>query len=127
MSRETSAGTGKLYGLERVCRVLESPRSTIYAQQARDSATVVPLRPQRRGPKPKMPDPELLWPSAPIWKPRSSPARGTEKSGRGCASCGAFASPATNFTASARNSAVYRRFAIRRLAPPFAIAKNPKC
>jgi hypothetical protein len=31
MSCETSAGTGKSYGLERVCRVLEFPRSTIYA------------------------------------------------------------------------------------------------
>jgi putative transposase len=60
MSRETSAGAGKLYGLERVCRVLEFPRSTLYAQQARDSAKVVPLRPQRRGPKPKMPDADLL-------------------------------------------------------------------
>ena len=60
MSREISAGAGKLYGLERVCRVLEFPRSTIYAQQARESAKVVPLYPQRRGPKPKMPDAELL-------------------------------------------------------------------
>lgn len=60
MSREISAGVGKSYGLERVCRVLEFPRSTIYAQQARESAKVVPLRPQRRGPKPKMPDAELL-------------------------------------------------------------------
>lgn len=60
MSRETSAGAGKLYGLERVCRVLEFPRSTLYAQQARDSAKVVPLRPQRRGPKPTMPDADLL-------------------------------------------------------------------
>ena len=60
MSRETSAGAGKLYGLERVCRVLEFPRSTLYAQQARDSAKVVALRPQRRGPKPKMPDADLL-------------------------------------------------------------------
>ena len=60
MSREISAGAGKPYGLERVCRVLEFPRSTIYAQQARESAKVVPLYPQRRGPKPKMPDAELL-------------------------------------------------------------------
>ena len=60
MSREISAGAGKPYGLERVCRVLEFPRSTIYAQQARESAKVVPLRPQRRGPKPKMPDVDLL-------------------------------------------------------------------
>jgi len=60
MSREISAGAGKPYGLERVCQVLEIPRSTIYAQQARESAKVVPLHPQRRGPKPKIPDAELL-------------------------------------------------------------------
>ena len=60
MSCETSEGTGKPYGLERVCRVLEFPRSTIYAQQARESAKVVPLRPQRRGPKPKVADADLL-------------------------------------------------------------------
>lgn len=60
MSREISAGAGKLYGLKRVCRILEFPRSTIYAQQARESAKVVPLRRQQRGPKPKLPDAELL-------------------------------------------------------------------
>ena len=60
MSRETSAGAGKTYGLERVCRVLEFPRSTIYAQQARETATVAPLFPVRRGPKPKMADADLL-------------------------------------------------------------------
>lgn len=60
MSREISAGAGKPYGLERVCRVLEFPRSTIYAQQAREAAKVVPLRAQRRGPKPKVPDADLL-------------------------------------------------------------------
>jgi putative transposase len=60
MSRETSAGTDRPYGLERICRVLEFPRSTIYAQQARESLKVVPLHPQRRGPKPKMSDADLL-------------------------------------------------------------------
>jgi len=45
MSRETSDGAGQPYGLERVCRVLEWPRSTIYAQQVRESAKVVPLFP----------------------------------------------------------------------------------
>ncbi|MGB4673517.1 MAG: hypothetical protein WBH99_06170 [Azovibrio sp.] len=45
MSRETSVGTGKPYGLERVCRVLEFPRSTVYAQQARESANGVALHP----------------------------------------------------------------------------------
>lgn len=60
MSRESSAGAGQPYGLERVCRVLEFPRSTIYAQQARESAKGVPLHPMRRGPKPKLPDADLL-------------------------------------------------------------------
>nr|HQV16640.1 integrase core domain-containing protein [Denitromonas sp.] len=48
------------YGLKRVCRVLEFPRSTLYCRQARESATVIPLCPQRRGPKPKVPDTDLL-------------------------------------------------------------------
>lgn len=60
MSRETSVGVGKPYGLKRVCRVLKLPRSTICAHQARAGATVVPLRPQRRGPKPQLPDGDLL-------------------------------------------------------------------
>jgi putative transposase len=47
MSQTTSPGAGKPYGLERVCRVLEFPRSTIYAQQARENAKVVPLHPVR--------------------------------------------------------------------------------
>ena len=60
MSRQTSEGAGKRYGLKRVCRVLEFPRSTLYAQQARESATVIPVCPQRRGPKPKVADTDLL-------------------------------------------------------------------
>lgn len=60
MSQTTSPGTGKPYGLARVCRVLEFPRSTIYAQQARETAKVVPLHPVRRGPKPTISDADLL-------------------------------------------------------------------
>lgn len=60
MSRQTSEGAGKRYGLKRVCRVLEFPRSTLYDRQARESATVIPLCPQRRGPKPKVADIDLL-------------------------------------------------------------------
>jgi len=60
MSRTISSGIGKPYGLERVCRVLGFPRSTIYAARARESSNVVPLVAQRRGPKPKMPDADLL-------------------------------------------------------------------
>lgn len=60
MSRETSAATGKTYGLQRVCRVLELPRSTIYTQQAKHNAKVVALHPARRGPKPKITDADLL-------------------------------------------------------------------
>lgn len=60
MSRETSTGAGKSYGLQRVCRVLQVARSTIYGQQARESAKVVRLHALRRGPKPKVSDAELL-------------------------------------------------------------------
>ncbi len=60
MSQATSPGTGKPYGLARVCRVLAFPRSTIYAQQTRENAKVVPLHPARRGPKPKIADADLL-------------------------------------------------------------------
>jgi hypothetical protein len=60
MSRATSAGTGTPYGLERVCRVLGFPRSTIYARKARESTNVVPLVAHRRGPKPRTPDADLL-------------------------------------------------------------------
>jgi transposase InsO family protein len=60
MSRAISAGAGKPYGLERVCRVLAFPRSTIYAQQVREASKVVPLQALRRGPKPAVPDAELL-------------------------------------------------------------------
>lgn len=48
MSTEISPEAGKRYGLQRVCRVLELPRSTIYAQRAR--AKVVALHPKHRGP-----------------------------------------------------------------------------
>jgi putative transposase len=60
MSRETSASAGKPYGLQRVCRVLDIPRSTIYAQERRQAANVVPLHRARRGPKPKVSDADLL-------------------------------------------------------------------
>jgi len=60
MSAETSTATGCRYGLERICRVLEFPRSTIYAKGAAESRKVIALRPKRRGPKPKMSDECLL-------------------------------------------------------------------
>lgn len=60
MSAEISPGAGWRYGLERVCRVLEVPRSTIYAKRAAESRKVVALRPKRRGPAPKMSDEKLL-------------------------------------------------------------------
>jgi putative transposase len=60
MSREISEVVGKPYGLERVCRILDFPRSTIYARQARESTRVIPLHPMRRGPKPTVPDADLL-------------------------------------------------------------------
>jgi putative transposase len=60
MSHEISVSAGKSFGLQRVCQVLEFPRSTIYAVRARASANVTPIVPRKRGPKPKMPDADLL-------------------------------------------------------------------
>jgi transposase InsO family protein len=60
MSQTTSPGSGKAYGLERVCRVLNFPRSTVYAQRAKEAAKVVALHAVRRGPKPKITDADLL-------------------------------------------------------------------
>ena len=60
MSAEISTDTGWRYGLERVCRVLEFPRSTIYAKRQAERCKVVALRPKRRGPEPQMSDERLL-------------------------------------------------------------------
>lgn len=54
MSATISPGTGQRYGLRRVCRVWEMPRATVYFRR-----TVRPA-PQRRGPKPVIPDANLL-------------------------------------------------------------------
>lgn len=54
MSASISPATGQRYGLRRVCRVWEAPRSTVfYRRQDRPE-------PQKRGPKPIIPDVELL-------------------------------------------------------------------
>jgi transposase InsO family protein len=60
MSHEISVSAGKPFGLQRVCRVLEFPRSTIYSVRARTAANVVAIIPGRRGPKPTMSDADLL-------------------------------------------------------------------
>ncbi len=49
MSRETADGAGKTHGLKRSLPVLEFQRSTIYAQQARETAPMVALSPVRCG------------------------------------------------------------------------------
>ena len=56
MSRATSPSVGRRYGLARACRVLEVPRSTVYAARARRLA---PGAPRKRGPKTAWTDAEL--------------------------------------------------------------------
>lgn len=60
MSAEMSPGIHKRYGLQRVCDVLGFPRSTVYARRQRESGKVVPLKPMKRGPRPKVSDTDLL-------------------------------------------------------------------
>ncbi len=57
MSAAISPATGRSYGVERVCRVWEQPRSSYYAQREETSAE--PARAARRGPRPKLTDAEL--------------------------------------------------------------------
>jgi putative transposase len=56
VSRATSPSVGRCYGLARACRVLEIPRSTVYAARAR---TLAPTPPRKRGPKTAWTDAEL--------------------------------------------------------------------
>jgi putative transposase len=56
MSRTASPSVGRRYGLARVCRVLEVPRSTVYAARARRRS---PVEPRKRGPKTGWTDAEL--------------------------------------------------------------------
>lgn len=58
MSAAISAGMTRPYGVERVCRVWEVPRSTVYAKRARAAGPPVVLR--RRGPAPRVADADLL-------------------------------------------------------------------
>ncbi len=57
MSAATSAATGKLYGIQRVCDPWEVPRSSFYARKARQLQSPTPLK---RGPKTIVSDDELL-------------------------------------------------------------------
>ncbi len=54
MSATISPSTNLRYGLRRVCRVWEAPRATVYFRRQ------VRPAPQKRGPKPVIPDVELL-------------------------------------------------------------------
>jgi putative transposase len=56
MGRAASPSTDRRYGLARVCRVLEVPRSTVYAARARRRLAV---EPRKRGPRAAGTDAEL--------------------------------------------------------------------
>jgi putative transposase len=63
MAETTSPSTGHRYGVARVCRVWEVPRSTFHAarQAGADGTEPEPTaRTVRRGPKPAIPDADLL-------------------------------------------------------------------
>ncbi len=61
MAEATSPTTGHRYGIARVCRVWERPRSSFYAaRQPEADTTATAGRPTRRGPKPAISDTALL-------------------------------------------------------------------
>ena len=60
MAAASSAATGRRYGVARVCRIWELPRSSFYAAQ-RPAGTATPPSPtSRRGPRPAVADDVLL-------------------------------------------------------------------
>lgn len=59
MSATISPTTGKAYGIQRVCEILDFPRSTFYARKARLEASSS-ATPAKRGPKTLLSDEELL-------------------------------------------------------------------
>lgn len=83
MSQAQSPSTGRKYGRARVLAVWGRPRSTFYARQQRARQ---PVAPQRRGPKTKYTDTELVERIRAILAASPSMARGIARSGRGCAS-----------------------------------------
>jgi transposase InsO family protein len=58
MSQTSSPSTNSLYGLERVCRTWDVPRSSYYSQLKQASSQRKDLK--KRGPKPEVSDTELL-------------------------------------------------------------------
>ena len=60
MTETTSPTTGRRYGVARVCRVWDVPRSTFYAARKEADSTAVAVGPTRRGPKPAISDQALL-------------------------------------------------------------------
>jgi len=60
MSRAVSAGTGKPYGVKRVCLVWDQARSTVYARKQRSEGDPGSHPPAKRGPKTELTDEELL-------------------------------------------------------------------
>ena len=56
MGRTASPSTARRYGLARVCRALEIPRSTVYAARTR---RLTPVAPRKRGPRTAWTDAEL--------------------------------------------------------------------
>ena len=61
MAQATSPATGRCYGIARVCRVWELPRSSFHAaRQVGVDGTRAEPSPTRRGPKPAISDQDLL-------------------------------------------------------------------
>ena len=60
MSQTISVATGTPYGVERVCKAWEQARSTFYDRQERAEKAAHGIKPGKRGPRPPVPDDELL-------------------------------------------------------------------
>jgi putative transposase len=60
MAAATSPATGRRYGVARVCRACEVPRSSFYAARQQAETATPPAPARRRGPRPAVSDEDLL-------------------------------------------------------------------
>ena len=60
MAAATSPASGRQYGVARVCKVWDVPRSSFYAARQQPTATTPPTPARRRGPRPAVSDEDLL-------------------------------------------------------------------
>ena len=84
MATATSPTTGRRYGVARVCRIWDVPRSSFYAARRQREPAAPPAPAQRRGPTAVVADDALLAAIRADLAARPGPAKDIARCGPGC-------------------------------------------